>query len=137
VSGRAFRNKELNRAVLEHRYTPLMSVSDKKQYIRDVRRTADEALDYVIDLNRYSDNLAANEALAAHRNRVGLSPEYRDQLMKLDEALREAESLRIGAGSQEFRDIASKHGLSEDDLRHVMYKSSMWNNRAWIDSRLR
>lgn len=136
VSGRAFRNKELNRAVRERRYTPLMSVSDKKQYIRDVKRTADEALDYVIDLNRYSDNLAADEALARHQSRFGLTPEYRDQLIKLDGALQEAESLRIWSGSKEFRDIASKHGLSEDDVIHLMYKSPMWNNRAWIEKRL-
>ena len=137
VAGRAFRNKELNRAIRERRYTPLMSVSDKKNYIRETRKVADEALDYVIDLNRYSDNLAAQEELALHQSRYSLSPEYRDQLMKLDDALREAESLRISAGSMEFRDIASKHGLSEDDLRNVMYKSPMWNNRAWIDQRLR
>lgn len=134
VSGRAHFNPELNTAVAENRYLPAMSISDVKNYIQTVNQTADNAYQYVLDFNKLADATYAHTAADYMRSAFKVPESSVQTAQKLKGALTEAKTLNVDPlNLDEFSQVASKHGVTTEELRRFRMSHAGWSDIGSLD----
>lgn len=117
---RATFNPSLQTAIREHRYTPLMSIGEKRAYIQSLNQTADDALGYVKKFNQYADDAHIADQLKAQTKYI-LSPEELAIRENYFNALGMAEIQGIPYTSGEFRNLAKTYNLTDDQISRMKF----------------